>query len=113
MNIVSNSTANVSATINVISNNVDVLVVSSAATNYANNVNVVFVIALISMLFINFYAKHFLDISKNEAFDENNFKIWQEHIFSFLDMHGVAFTLTEKQSLDPIDKQLDLMIHII
>ncbi|TYI69246.1 hypothetical protein E1A91_D08G141600v1 [Gossypium mustelinum] len=96
MNIVSNSTANVSVAINVISNNIDVLIVSSAATNYANNVNVVFVIAPISMLSINFYAKPFLDISKIEDFDENNFKIWQEHIFSFLDMHRVAFTLTEK-----------------
>ncbi|KAH1107288.1 hypothetical protein J1N35_011056 [Gossypium stocksii] len=112
MNIVSNSTVNVSAAINVISNNIDVLVVSSAATNYANNVNVVLVIAPISILSINFYTKPFLDISKIEAFDENQFKIWQEHIFSFLDMHGVALTLTEKQSLDPIDKKLDLRIRV-
>ncbi|KAH1048170.1 hypothetical protein J1N35_038954 [Gossypium stocksii] len=40
-------------------------------------------------------AKHILNIFKIEVFDGDKFKRWQKSIFSILDMHEVAFTLTE------------------
>ena len=40
------------------------------------------------------YAKPFPDISKFDVFNGHNFKRWQERIFSILDIHGVAFELT-------------------
>ena len=40
------------------------------------------------------YAKLFLDISRIEVFSGQNFKRWQEGIYSILDMHGVAWLLS-------------------
>ena len=40
------------------------------------------------------FAKPFPDISRIEVFNGENFKRWQERIFTVLDMHGVAFALT-------------------
>ena len=40
------------------------------------------------------YAKPFPDISRIEVFNGENFKRWQERIFTVLDMHGVAYALT-------------------
>ncbi|XP_039155749.1 uncharacterized protein LOC104416603 [Eucalyptus grandis] len=55
------------------------------------------------------YAKPFPDISKIEVFNGNNFIRWQERVFSILDVHGVAFALTE---VEPIDNKLrDQWIH--
>ena len=41
------------------------------------------------------FAKLFLDISKIEVFGSENFKRWQESIFSVLDMHMVTWVLTD------------------
>ena len=41
------------------------------------------------------YAKPFPDVSKIEMFGGQNFKRWQERVFSVLDMHGVADALTD------------------
>ncbi|KAF8018167.1 hypothetical protein BT93_H3152 [Corymbia citriodora subsp. variegata] len=55
------------------------------------------------------YAKPFLDISKIGVFNGNNFKQRQERVHSILDVHGVAFALTEAKSID--DKLQDQWIH--
>ncbi|KAF8024597.1 hypothetical protein BT93_F1694 [Corymbia citriodora subsp. variegata] len=55
------------------------------------------------------YAKPFLDISKIEVFNGNNFKRWQERVHSILDVHGVAFALTEAKPTD--DKLQDQWIY--
>ncbi|XP_052197499.1 uncharacterized protein LOC127804643 isoform X1 [Diospyros lotus] len=43
------------------------------------------------------YAKPFLDASKIELFDGNNFKRWQEQVYSILDVHGVVYELSESK----------------
>ena len=43
-------------------------------------------------------AKPFPDISKIEVFDGRNFKRWQERISSILDIHGVAWALSNPQN---------------
>ena len=45
------------------------------------------------------YAKPFPNISKIEVFSSQNFKCWQEHIYFTLDMHGVAWLLSTKNTL--------------
>ena len=47
------------------------------------------------------YAKPFPDVSKIEVFVNDNFKRWQERIFSLLDVHGVAYALTDPKP--PLD----------
>lgn len=56
------------------------------------------------------YAKAFLDISKIEVFDGNNFKRWQERVNSILDVHGVAFMLARSKPKD-CGKQLENWVH--
>lgn len=51
------------------------------------------------------FAKLFPDISKIEVFGGQNFRRWQERVFSVLDMHGIAATLTDSMPVDP--NQLD------
>ncbi|KAF3640489.1 putative metalloendoproteinase 1-like [Capsicum annuum] len=43
------------------------------------------------------YAKSFFDVSNIEIFANENFKRWQERIFSPLDVHGVAYALSQTQ----------------
>ena len=43
-------------------------------------------------------AKPFPDISKIEVSDGYNFKRWQERLSSILDIHGVAWALTNTQN---------------
>ena len=45
------------------------------------------------------YAKPFLDISRIEVFSSEHFNRWQEHIYSTLDMHGVAWLLSTENTL--------------
>ena len=45
------------------------------------------------------YAKPFSDISKIEVFSGQNYKCWQERIYSTLDMHRVAWLLTTENAL--------------
>ena len=49
------------------------------------------------------YAKPFPDISRIEVFSDQNFKRWQERIFSILDMHGVAWLLSIENTLANIE----------
>ncbi|KAL9257560.1 hypothetical protein AKJ16_DCAP06553 [Drosera capensis] len=46
------------------------------------------------------YAKAFPDVSKIKVFDGNNFKRWQERVFSVLDVHEVAFALIKDKLSD-------------
>ena len=48
-------------------------------------------------------AKTFPDVSKIEVFVNENFKRWQEHVHSLLDIHGVAYALTEAQLTATMD----------
>ncbi|GMJ08125.1 hypothetical protein HRI_004481700 [Hibiscus trionum] len=57
------------------------------------------------------FAKPFPDISKIEVFDGENFKRWQECVYFVLDMHGVAFALTESLSPTASEKQIECWIH--
>ncbi|GMJ03352.1 hypothetical protein HRI_004004400 [Hibiscus trionum] len=57
------------------------------------------------------FAKPFPDISKIEVFDGENFKRWQERVYSVLDMHEVAFALTESLSPTASEKQIECWIH--
>ncbi|XP_071939234.1 uncharacterized protein [Coffea arabica] len=43
------------------------------------------------------FAKPFPDVSKIKIFANENFKRWQERVHSLLDIHGVAYALTESQ----------------
>ena len=45
------------------------------------------------------YAKPFLDISRIEVFSGQNYKRWQERIYSILDMNGLALLLTTEHAL--------------
>ncbi|GMI75535.1 hypothetical protein HRI_001222800 [Hibiscus trionum] len=57
------------------------------------------------------FAKLIPDISKIEVFDGKNFKRWQDHIYSVLDMHEVAFVLIESLSPTASKKQIKCLIH--
>ncbi|GMI75998.1 hypothetical protein HRI_001269100 [Hibiscus trionum] len=57
------------------------------------------------------FAKPFPDISKIKVFYGENFKRWQEHVYSVLDMHGVAFALTKSLSPTASGKQIECWIH--
>ncbi|PHU17860.1 hypothetical protein BC332_13555 [Capsicum chinense] len=48
------------------------------------------------------YAKPFPDVSNIEIFASENFKRWQERIFLLLDVHGVAYALSQTQ---PVAKE--------
>jgi len=41
------------------------------------------------------YAKQFPDVSRIEVFKGQNFRRWNERVFTLLDVHGVAFALTD------------------
>ena len=56
------------------------------------------------------YSKPFPDISKIEVFNGDNFRRWQERVHSILDMHGVAFALTESSPSEPISS-VNLWTH--
>lgn len=43
------------------------------------------------------FAKPFPNVSKIEIFANENFKRWQERVYSLFDIHGVAYALTESQ----------------
>ena len=44
------------------------------------------------------YAKPLPNISKIEVFNGNNFKRWQERVYSILDMHSVAWALIDDKT---------------
>ena len=44
------------------------------------------------------FEKPFPDISKIKVFGGENFKRWQERIFSVLDMHRVSWVLTDSKT---------------
>ena len=56
-------------------------------------------------------SKPFPDVSKIEQFNGDNFKRWQERVFSVLDMHGVAFALTDAKPVETSNKQWELWVH--
>lgn len=49
------------------------------------------------------YAKHFPNILKIEVFAGENFIRWQERIFDVLDMHVVAWVLTDPKTNDNVE----------
>ena len=53
------------------------------------------------------YAKPFPDISKIEVFSSNNYKPWQERIYSILDMNGVAWLLKTENALPNFEPWTD------
>ncbi|EEF48530.1 conserved hypothetical protein [Ricinus communis] len=57
------------------------------------------------------FAKPFPDISKILVFDGENFKRWQERVFSILDMHGVAYALTDPKPAETTKKEFDLWVY--
>ena len=48
----------------------------------------------------------FLDTSRIETFGGQNFKRWQERVFSILDLHGMAFALTEPKPDAATDQKI-------
>ena len=44
------------------------------------------------------FSELFLDISKIKMFDGQFFKRWQERVFSLLDIHAVAWALSEEKT---------------
>lgn len=52
------------------------------------------------------YAKPFTDVSNIKIFANENFKRWQERVFSLLDVHGVAHTLIHPQPDANVDKKI-------
>jgi len=40
------------------------------------------------------FAKLLLDVSKIGVFTGQNFRRWQKHVHTLLDMHGVVFALS-------------------
>ena len=67
-----------------------VIVVAPITETTTNGVNIAIAVHGNSLS----YAKPFPEISKIEVFIGDNFKRWQERILSILDMHGVAFALS-------------------
>ena len=60
----------------------------------------------------NIFAKPFPDVSKIEVFTGQNFRCWQERVFTLLDMYGVALALTtSKPDSTTTAKQVDECIH--
>ncbi|XP_070014894.1 uncharacterized protein [Nicotiana sylvestris] len=52
------------------------------------------------------YARTVTEVSNIEIFANENFKRWQERIFSLLDVHGVAHTLLHPQSSADADNKI-------
>ncbi|XP_019241307.1 PREDICTED: uncharacterized protein LOC109221296 [Nicotiana attenuata] len=52
------------------------------------------------------YARPFPDVSNIEIFANENFKRWQERIFSLLDVHGVAHALLHPQPSADADNKI-------
>ncbi|XP_016450228.1 uncharacterized protein LOC107775070 [Nicotiana tabacum] len=52
------------------------------------------------------YARSFPDVSIIEIFANENFKCWQERIFSLLDVHGVAHALLHPQPSADVDNKI-------
>ncbi|XP_047270896.1 uncharacterized protein LOC124885240 [Capsicum annuum] len=52
------------------------------------------------------YVKLFPDVSNIEIFANENFKRWQEQIFSLLDVHGVAYALAQTQPSADVDGKI-------
>lgn len=58
------------------------------------------------------YAKPFPDISKIEMFCGQNYKRWQERVYSVFDMHGVATALTHLKPDSTVDPtQLEMWTY--
>jgi hypothetical protein len=58
------------------------------------------------------YAKQFPDVTKIEEFDGQNFKRWQDHVHSILDMYSVANALTEpKPASTATEKVIEQWTH--
>lgn len=52
------------------------------------------------------YAKPFPDISKIELFAGQNFRRWQERVYSALDMHGVVHALSDPRPAPDSDSKI-------
>nr|XP_033511891.1 uncharacterized protein LOC117276675 [Nicotiana tomentosiformis] len=52
------------------------------------------------------YARPFLDVSNIKISANENFKRWQERIFSLLDVHGVAHALLHPQPIPDTDNKI-------
>ncbi|PHU30101.1 hypothetical protein BC332_02194 [Capsicum chinense] len=52
------------------------------------------------------YAKPFPDISNIKIFANENFKRWQEQIFSLLDVHGVTYAMAQTQPGADVDGKI-------
>ncbi|TYG75629.1 hypothetical protein ES288_D03G046900v1 [Gossypium darwinii] len=89
--------------------NVAINLIASATASFA--INVVANIVAMPMLPDISYAKPFPTIFKFEVFDGDNFKRWNEYIFSILDMHRVAFALTKCKQTNFSVKQFNLWVH--
>ena len=48
----------------------------------------------------------FPDTSRIETFGGQNFKRWQERVFSILDLHGMVFALTEPKPDAATDQKI-------
>ncbi|EEF42710.1 conserved hypothetical protein [Ricinus communis] len=62
----------------------------------------------VPLLSVVSFTKPFPDISKIQVFDEENFRRWQERVFSILDMDGVAYALTDLKPAKTTKKEFDL-----
>lgn len=51
------------------------------------------------------YAKPFSDVSNIKIFADENFKRWKEHVFSLLDVHGVAHALLHPKPSADVDNK--------
>jgi len=52
------------------------------------------------------YAKPFPDVSNIEIFANENFKRWQERVFSLLNVHDVAHALLHPQPCADVDNKI-------
>ena len=52
------------------------------------------------------FAKPFPDVSLIWVFVDENFQRWQERVYSLLDIHGVAYALTESQLAATVDVKI-------
>jgi len=53
------------------------------------------------------FAKPFPDVSKIEVFSGQNFRRWQEHVSTLLDMYGVAMALSTSKPDESSAKQVE------
>ena len=53
------------------------------------------------------FAKPFSDVSKIEVFSGQNFRRWQEHMSTLLDMYGVAMALSTSKPDESSAKQVE------